>query len=218
MSNSTNADLALLFSKSLHQIVIVLGNELKESTLEPKVPTLEPKEPKKIMILGENDCNVPTRKSSENYLISRGWESIFIFNDLNGAKKSEIAIVFDDNEGTCLPLPSQEDFTPFLMMSIPTEPVFGIQAKPFTLNISGIGISCDRHSNSRMLQVSYRAIKEPTQFCTLTDNKVVPDAFSSCVYRCDCPDPAHCRDVNLYLFSGNAKGAWSLCEVKATNS
>ncbi|XP_062586845.1 uncharacterized protein LOC134248465 [Saccostrea cucullata] len=159
---------------------------------------------------------VPKRKSSENYLISRGWELISIFNDPGGTKKSKIAVVFDDDEDTCFTLPTQEDFTPFLMMSLPTEPVFGIQAKAFVLNISGIGISCDRHSNARMLQVSYRAIKEPTQFCTLTDNKAVPDAFSSCVFRCDCPDPAHCREVNLYLASGNAKGAWSLCEMKAT--
>ncbi|XP_061193901.1 uncharacterized protein LOC133202142 [Saccostrea echinata] len=170
------------------------------------------------MILQQNSCNVPTRTTPEGFYISQGWESIEIFNDLNGDMKSKMAVVLDENEGTCFPLPTQEDFTPFLMMRMPTEPVFGIQAKAFTITISGMGISCDRHSNSRMLQVSYRAIKEPTQFCTLTDNKAVPDAFSRCVYLCDCPDPAHCRDVNLYLFSGNAKGAWSLCEVKATNS
>lgn len=154
-----------------------------------------------------------------------------IFNDNTGALKSQTPIALDGDNDTCFALPVQGDTPPLFWTRMNTSVVLGISASQFDIVITGEGISCAKHSNNRVLQVTTPASLQVSypesssvgkfhgniQFCTLTDDNAVANSFSSCQFRCECPSSANCEEVIIFLANEENGSNWKLCEISATN-
>nr|XP_022298967.1 uncharacterized protein LOC111107860 [Crassostrea virginica] len=148
---------------------------------------------------------------------------IDIFNDDSGNLKTQVPIVLDGDNNTCFDLPVQGDTPPLFWVRMNTSVIFGINPAQFDIVVSGEGISCAKHSSKRVLQVSYPESSSVgkfhgnIQFCTLSVDGAVANSFSSCQFRCACPDPAHCEEVIIFLANEETGTSWKLCEISAAN-
>ncbi|XP_061187424.1 uncharacterized protein LOC133195556 isoform X1 [Saccostrea echinata] len=156
---------------------------------------------------------------------------IDIFNDESGTLKSKIPYALDGDNSTCFDLPVQGETPPLFWTRMNTSVILGINASQFDIIISGEGISCARHSNNRVLQVTTPASLQVSypesssvgkfhgniQFCNLTADNAVPNSFSTCGFRCSCPDAPHCEEVIVFLANNENGATWKLCEISATN-
>ncbi|XP_048741910.2 uncharacterized protein LOC125655613 isoform X2 [Ostrea edulis] len=148
---------------------------------------------------------------------------IEIFNDDSGDIKSKIPYALDGDNSTCFALPVQGDTPPLFWTRMNTSVILGINATQFDITLTGEGIACAKHSNNRVLQVSYPESSSVgkfhgnIQFCTLVVNDTSNPSFTACQFRCACPDPAHCEEVIIFLANEENGTTWKLCEISATN-
>ncbi|KAL4226651.1 hypothetical protein ACF0H5_014632 [Mactra antiquata] len=133
--------------------------------------------------------------------------------------------LLDGDNTTCLSLPTKAATTTtrFLYLSIKTMlPYLDTDGtSPFSISITGTGISCDTPFGPQVTKVSHRKDADALKFkgnrrkCSYTGGDVVGDK-QSCRYFCDCTDATTCADVSLMiLHHETVTGDYSLCDVTA---
>lgn len=147
---------------------------------------------------------------------------IDIFGDNSQAILSSMINVLDNNPATCLNLPVQGQNPPVFWARINTT-MLNINLQSFTLNVTGTGISCERHGAERVLQVSISypvsssvgRFHGEVKYCKNTYSDI--GTKNTCGYTCMCPNTAECSEVIIFLANGNSGGSWEMCDLSAAN-
>lgn len=76
-----------------------------------------------------------------------------IFNDVNDTLRSQILLVVDGSNDTCLDLPVLGQIPPILWMRMNISGIWGLFSSSFRLNIIGKNINCDDQNDGSVLKV-----------------------------------------------------------------
>ncbi|KAH3821628.1 hypothetical protein DPMN_123393 [Dreissena polymorpha] len=136
-----------------------------------------------------------------------------------------LQLVIDDDDSTCLALPSANstDTVPYLFLTLETK-FIGLpkQTSPFNLTLVGKGFGCYGRDGDQVTKVSYpmsgntNIYEGRRPLC-----KILPEPqFGTqyrCVYKCDCHDLSSCREFNIHMRHslGQNSNDYKLCTIRA---
>lgn len=145
-----------------------------------------------------------------------------IFGDDSEAILTNMLNVFDHNQTSCMNLPVQGNTPPVFWARINIT-LLNINLQSFTLNVTGEGISCERHGAEKVLQVSISYPVSSSVGRFHGDVKYCKNTYSdvglqnTCGYTCMCPNTAECSEVIIFLANSNSGGSWKMCDLNAAN-
>lgn len=80
-------------------------------------------------------------------------DNFMIFNDVNDTLRSQIILVVDGSNDTCLDLPVLGQIPPILWMRMNISGIWGLFSSSFRLHIIGKNINCDNQNDGSVFKV-----------------------------------------------------------------